>query len=176
MWSVDIRRSGDRGASPRRPRVRPPWALGTVVLLMLQGVLAGCATMGAIGERYVACDYDTVWDTALDTLKDVPLEAQDKEDGRIETAWVETPVLGRPYGILQREGLGDKERVRTMLTLSRTNDMTIVRLDERREHFGFRGGARLYQWYQVEPSEEAMNALMTRLTTHLKERGCFVGV
>lgn len=130
---------------------------------------------GDLQERYVACAYDTVWLAATDTMKDYPLELEDKDGGLIETAWVETLVHGRPYGLFQREGLGDKERFQATMTLTRREDVTIVRLSERREHFGFRGGARIYQWYPVEPSEEAMHALMTQLTGRLEEQGCFIG-
>lgn len=146
-------------------------------LTFLTALTVGCASLGAgeVQERYVACAYDTVWDAAADTLKQFPLETQDKETGMIETAWVERPVHGRPYGMFQREGLGDKERFQTTMTLSRREEVTVVRLSERREHFGFRGGARIYQWYPVEPSGPAMRALMGRLTTRLEEHGCFVG-
>ncbi len=160
----------------RGRRITPTWLLTGLALAALPAFLASCVSIGGIDERYVACEYDTVWDSALGTLKDIPIDTEDKADGIIETAWVETPVFGRPYGILQREGLGDKERIRHTVTLSRKDDITIVRLAERREHFGFRGGSRIYQWYPVEPSEEAINLLMSRLEKRLKEQGCFVGI
>lgn len=146
-------------------------------LVFLATLSLGCASMGVddMQERYVACSYDTVWHAATDTLRDYALDTENKDKGMIETAWVETPVHGRPYGVFQREGLGDKERFQATLTLTRREDFTIVRLSERREHFGFRGGARIYQWYPVEPSEAAMQAIMSRLTTRLEEQGCFVG-
>lgn len=153
------------------------WLYQFALLSVLAAFAFGCATMGAgdIQERYVACSYDTVWSAATDTLKDYPLETEDKDKGMIETAWVETAVHGRPYGLLQREGLGDKERFQATMTFTRREEFTVVRLSERREHFGFRGGARLYQWYPVEPSEETTRALMTRLTGRLEEQGCFIG-
>lgn len=157
-------------------RIIPTWLLAAMALATPPLLLTGCVSMSTGGERYVACEYGMVWETALETLKDVPIDTKDKASGIIETDWVETQVIGRPYGILQREGLGDKERVRHTFTLSRKDEMTIVRLDERREHFGFRGGSRIYQWYPVEPSQESINLLISRLETRLKEEGCFVGI
>lgn len=158
--------------APQRGGAR---AARSAALAVLLGALGACASTAPLAERYVACSYDTVWSAAADTLKIYALNTEDKDEGVIETAWVETAVHGRPYGLFQREGLGDKERFRATLTLTRREDVTIVRLSERREHFGFRGGARLYQWYPIEPSQEAMQALMTQLTGRLEEQGCFVG-
>ena len=148
-------------------------------LLVLVGLLgwfvAGCATVGQVEERYVACPYDTVWDTALITVQQYPLDVADKDKGLITTGWVEQPVQGRAYGLLRREGLPEKERFRTTMNLRRSDDVTVVRLSERRHHWGFRGGAQIYQWYPVEPSPEAMRKLTSAFGKRLEKEGCFLG-
>jgi hypothetical protein len=155
--------------------VRDLWSPLQAVAGLLGWFAAGCASFGQVEERYVACPYDTVWGTVLTTVQDYPLAVADKGKGMIETVWVEKPVQGRPFGLLSREGLPEKERFRTTVTLRRSDDVTVVRLSERREHWGFRGGSRIYQWYPVEPSPDAMRRLTTAFTTRLENEGCFIG-
>ena len=144
-------------------------------LALLGGIGAGCASLAGVQERYLACSYDIVWESALDAMKHYPVAAPDKAKGLIETGWVETSAQGRPYGLFSRQGLPEKERGRLLLNLDRLNDVTVVRLSENREHWGFRGGARLYQWYPIEPSQEALGKVMANLTARLEANGCVVG-
>jgi len=144
-------------------------------LALLGGIGAGCASLASVQERYVACSYDIVWESALDAMKHYPVTAPDKAKGLIETGWVETLAQGRPYGLFNRQGLPEKERGRLLLNLDRLNDVTVVQLSEIREHWGFRGGARLYQWYPIEPSQEALGKVMANLTAHLEAQGCVIG-
>ena len=130
--------------------------------------------MGNVQERYIACSYDQVWEASLESLKAQPVATQDKDQGYIETDWVETPVAGRPYGAFQREGLQEKERVRTRLDLTLRKEVTVLRASERREHWGFRGGSRIYQWYPIEPSEVALNQLLSNITNPLQRQGCLI--
>jgi hypothetical protein len=141
------------------------WA--TLVLL-----ITGCASLNGIKGNYVVCSYDTAWEAALETVKDQPVTARNKEKGVIETAWSEQPVLGRPYGAMGRNLEMDKERARLIVTLQKMEDVTAVKVNEVREHYGFRGGGRLFQWSPVEPSDEAVNKVMGRLNANLKKRGC----
>jgi hypothetical protein len=142
------------------------------VLATLSLLGAGCASFGGIHENYVVCSYGTVWEAALEVIQKNPVTVQDKEKGIIETAWTEQAVLARPYGAFGRNLEKDKERARMVVTLKRLDDVTAVRVNEVREHYGFRGGGRLFQWTPVEPSEEAIEAVMSRLSAKLKERGC----
>lgn len=142
--------------------------------LSVAGLTLGCASTGGVKERYVACAYDTVWNTSLTTMKEYPVSIQDKEKGRIETDWVEFPAQGAPYGVFQREGIEEKERLQIRVDLVRKDEVTILRVSERREHWGFRGGARIYQWYPVQPPESSMNRLLTRLTEPLEKQGCLI--
>jgi len=134
-------------------------------------LLAGCASLGGVQENYVVCPYDVVWSASLETMKG-QVSTQDKDKGVIETTWAEGPVAGRPYGFFGRNLETDKERARMIVTLKRLNDVTSVGVNEVREHWGFRGGAHLFQWIPVEPSEESMTKVMTRINSKLKERGC----
>ena len=121
----------------------------------------------------MACPLDSVWDGALEALSHYPVTTQDKEKGVIETDWRTFPVQGQPYGLFGREGLGDKERSQVTLTVKPLNEgVVLVKLNERRQHWGFRGGQQIYRWYPVQPSQEALNRIMGSLTTKLEDEGC----
>ncbi len=141
-------------------------------MALLTSWLASCTSFGGVREGYIVCSYDKVWEASLEGMKASPITVQDKSNGVIETAWVENPAIGRPYGALGRNLEMDKERARMVVTLKRLDDVTSVAVNEVREHWGFRGGARIFQWIPVEPSEEAMADTMKRINAKLKERGC----
>jgi hypothetical protein len=118
---------------------------------------------------------DSVWSSSLETLKAYPVTVKDKTQGRIETGWRVGYVEGRGYGLLQREGMGEKERSQLTLMLTPL-EKNIIRLQlaERRQHWGFRGGSRIYDWYPVEPSQQEMDHILSNLTKKLEAEGCFV--
>ncbi len=79
----------------------------------------GCGSLSGselMSERYMACPMDSVWNSSLETLKAYPVTKKDKSNGVIETGWRVEYVQGAGYGLLQREGMGDKER--SQLTLN----------------------------------------------------------
>ena len=127
-------------------------------------------------DQYVVCPYDTVWNAASDTMKVFPVKVKDKENGVIETGWTEMEGEERGYGIFQRTrtGFGNKERARMVLTVKRLNEVTEVVVTENRERWHLKGGvtSQATRWWPVEPSEEAMAAVMTRINTKLKDQGC----
>jgi len=126
-------------------------------------------------ERYLACPMDSAWNSSLETLKAYPVTVKDKTQGLIETGWRVGYVEGRGYGLLQREGMGDKERSQLTLKLTPLENSVIrLQLAERRQHWGFRGGARIYDWYPVEPSQEEIDHILINLTKKLEAEGCFV--
>ncbi len=149
-------------------------------ILTLSGfaLLSACSTLSGpslTAERYMACPQDSVWKGALEALEHYPIAEKDKSAGLIETDWRIQPVAGRPYGILGREGLGDKERSRITLSVKPIQEGVVaLTLTERRHHWGFRGGARLYEWYPVEPSQEALNTIINKITVQLDQEGCIV--
>ena len=139
-------------------------------------LLAGCATLfgpSLMIEQYMACPKNTVWNSALDTLDSYPTIIQDQSEGIIKTDWRNQPVADRPYGLFRREGLRDKERSRLTFSVKPIQEgIVVITLTERRHHWGFRGGARLYEWYPVEPSQPALHGIMNQLTTRLHTEGC----
>lgn len=147
-------------------------ALRTACLTLLTALAAGCVSAPGLEQRYAVCSYDTLWDAAVETLKDRPVKVKDKEKGLIETGWTEVPVSGRQYGAFRREMKDAKDRTRLVVNVKRLDDVTKVSLAETRESWGFRGGSRLFGWLPAEPSEEEMAAIMRRLSAKLKERGC----
>lgn len=148
--------------------------------LLLSSLLlaSGCASLtGTVPpvERYLACPQNSVWEGALETLQPYPVIEKNQEKGLIETDWREQPVQGRPYGLFSRDGLGDKERSRLTLSLKPIQSGVVhIQLTERRQHWGFRGGAQIYKWYPVEPSQAELNSIINQLTARLDKEGCLV--
>jgi len=148
--------------------------LGFVIATSCFIGIAGCATMSGVKEEFLVCPYDTVWETALDTMKDRPIVVRDKSRGLIETDWVETEVAQRHFGMFNREGIGGVERARMTLLIKRVDDVTAVSLAENRESWHRRGGVtqQATKWWAIEPSQEAISAVLNRLNARLKEHGC----
>lgn len=144
------------------------------VFVLAIALCGGCASLEGIREEYLVCPYDAVWTAAVDAMKDRPIQVKEKDKGQIETGWVEMAGTGRTYGIFAREGFGDKQRARMTLTLKRENDVTVVSVSEYREEWHRKGGAtqQATKWWPVEPSQEAIAAVVNRLNSHLKEQGC----
>jgi hypothetical protein len=149
-----------------------------IFLILLTSLSLGCSSISGtdlMAERYLACPMDSVWDSSLETLKAYPVTVKDKTQGLIETGWRVGQVEGRGYGLLRREGLGEKERSQLTLQLTPLNNNVIrLQLAERRQHWGFRGGARIYDWYPVEPSQDEIDHILINLTKKLEAEGCFV--
>lgn len=135
-------------------------------------LLSACASLGGVQERFAVCSYDHAWDAALDAVKDRALIKKDKDDGLIETAWLEIPMPGRTYGAFQRELADSKDRSRLILTVKRLDDVTKVGFTEERQRWAFRGGSRLFGWAATNPSDEVLTEVHTRLDTKLREHGC----
>lgn len=142
--------------------------------LLLVPTLTACATLTGGQERYAVCSYDRAWDAAIDSVKDRSITLKNKEQGQIETAWLEIPMQGRTFGALQREMEGGKDRSRILMSVKQMNDVVKVSFVEERQRWAFRGGSRLFGWAATEPSEEVLNDIRNRLDKKLKEQGCAV--
>jgi hypothetical protein len=138
---------------------------------LLPGFLTACASMGGMQERFAVCSYDHAWEAALDAVKDRSITRKDKDGGVIETGWMEIPMPGRTYGVLQRE-MDSKDRSRVVLNVKRLDDVTKVSFIEERQRWAFRGGSRLFGWASTDPSEEVLADVQTRLNAKLKDHGC----
>lgn len=126
-------------------------------------------------ERYMACPSDSVWTSSLETLRLYPITNKNKKKGVITTGWRVEFVESSGYGLFRREGMGDKERSKLTLTITPLpKDVVRVQLAERRQHWGFRGGARLYDWVPVEPSQKEVDRILATLTEKLEAQGCLV--
>ncbi|HJR77116.1 MAG TPA: hypothetical protein VJ805_09080 [Nitrospiraceae bacterium] len=127
-------------------------------------------------DQYVVCPYDTVWNAATETMKAYPMKTKDKENGVIETGWTEMEGDERGFGLFQRtsSGFGNRERARMVLTVKRVNEVTEVVVTESRERWHLKGGvtSQATKWWPIEPSEEAMAAIMARINTKIKDQGC----
>ena len=143
-----------------------------VLGLLLAVLLAACASLSGMQERYTVCAYDHVWEAALDSVKDRPVTVQDKQQGVIETGWTEILMPGRTFGVMQREMRDSKDRSRVFLTIKQLQDVTKVTFAEERQSWAFRGGSRLFGWAPTDPSQDVLLALRTRLDAKLKEFGC----
>ena len=135
---------------------------------------SGCASLSGSRDSYFVCSYDTTWDTALETMKGYSITSQSKENGTIETAWIEIEMAERGFGIFNREGFGNRERARLTVSVKRLNDVSSVSVLETRQRWHARGGVtqQATKWWPVDPSEEAEATVVTRLNNKLKEKGC----
>ena len=142
-----------------------------VLLSVLAGT--GCASLSGVQERYLVCPYDTVWDAAIETMKDRSIMVKDKARGMIETDWMEMDAAVRSYGMLGREA-SNRERARMTLLIKPMNDVTSISLSENREVWHRKGGvtSQATKWWPVDPSEESMASVLNRVNAKLKERGC----
>lgn len=136
--------------------------------------MLGCASLSR--EQRVVCPYDTVWNATADTMKEFPARVKDKEAGVIETGWTEMEGPGRRFGVFQRAAFDNKERARMIVIVKRQNEDTEISVTENREQWHMRGGvsSQATRWWPIEPSEEAMTAVMNRINTKLKAQGCSV--
>ena len=115
-----------------------------------------------------------MWNASLEALKGRPIQVQDKDKGLIETGWVEMEGAERSYGIFDREAFGNQERARMTVAVKRLNDVTSVSVLENRQRWHLKGGItqQATKWWPIDPSEEAEAAVVNRLQSKLKEKGC----
>jgi hypothetical protein len=148
--------------------------LHPAILCFSAAFMLGCVSFSK--DQHVICPYDTVWNATVDTMKDFPIKVKDKESGSIETAWTEMVGSGRKFGLFQRAAFDNKERARMLVTVERKNEGTDISVTENREQWHVRGGAtsQATKWSSVEPSDEAMTAVMNRINNKLKAQGCSV--
>jgi uncharacterized lipoprotein len=146
--------------------------LALVILALLS---VGCAALSGSREQYFVCSYDIVWDATLESMKGQSIASYDKEKGVIETSWLDVePISEQSYGIFQREGFGNKERARMTASVKRMDDVASVSVLETRERWHARGGVtqQALKWWPIEPSEDAIDDAVNRLTAKLKAKGC----
>jgi hypothetical protein len=137
-------------------------------------LLYGCASMSGSKDQYFVCSYDIVWDAALQSVKDQPLQLQDKSKGLIETGWVEMEGDERTYGIFAREGFGNRERVRLTVAIKQMTDVTSVSVLENRQRWHLKGGVGQLstRWWPIDPSEQTEANVINRVSSTIKEKGC----
>ena len=161
----------------RREQERAVYAMPTsrIALVVLALLSVGCAALSGIREQYFVCSYDSTWDAALETMKGQSVATYDKKTGLIETNWLDVPPTSeRSFGIFGREGFGNNERARMSVTVKRMDDVASVSVLETRQRWHARGSVtqQALKWWPIEPSEEATDAVIHRLNTKLKEKGC----
>lgn len=146
--------------------------LSRVLVFVIATLTSACA--GLQKEQIFTCSYDTVWNAAVDTMKDRPVARKDKESGIIETAWTEMAIDERGFGAFGRPLFDSKERARLSLELKNLNEATKVSVSENRQRWHARGGVtqQAVKWSPVEPSQEAMTTVMRQLSQRVSQQGC----
>jgi len=146
------------------------WIVASSMALGL--LTAGCASLEK--KVYVVCPYGTVWEAASDAMKSFHVTVRDKDKGVIETAWSDMASAERGFGVFQRNAFDNKERARMTLTLTRLDNVTKAVVSEERQRWHVRGGVtqQALKWTPVEPSEDAMTAVIDQLNDKLATRGC----
>ena len=149
-------------------------AFNRAYVLVLVLVMEGCASFSGSRDQYFVCSYDTVWDTALETMKGYSISSHSKDNGTIETSWVEMEGKERAYGIFGREGFGNRERARLSVKVKQLSDVSSISVLETRQRWHARGGVtqQALRWWPVDPSQESMDEVTQKLNTRLKEKGC----
>ena len=146
-----------------------------IAMVVLALLSVGCASLSGSREQYFVCSYNSVWDATFESMKGQSIASYDKDNGVIETSWLDVPPISeRSYGIFDREGFGSKERARMTASVKRMDDVASVSVLETRERWHSRGGVsqQALRWWPIEPSEDATNDVVNRLTAKLKEKGC----
>ncbi len=148
--------------------------LNSILPMLSLFILGACASMSGGRDQYFVCPYDTVWDTALETMKGYSIASQSKDSGTIETAWIEMEGKERSFGIFSREGFGNRERARLTVSVKRISDVSSVSVLETRQRWHARGGvtSQAARWWPVDPLDETMDAVTGKLNARLKEKGC----
>ncbi|HSC56048.1 MAG TPA: hypothetical protein VLC51_02530 [Nitrospira sp.] len=136
--------------------------------------LQGCASLSGSRDQYFVCPYDTVWNTTVETMKGYSINSHNKDNGTIETSWVEMEGTERTFGVFGREGFGNRERARMTVKVKQLNDVSSVSVLETRQRWHARGGAtsQATKWWPMDPSQESMDELTQKLDARLKEKGC----
>ena len=143
-----------------------------LLIILFTGLLTACVSTSGMEERFAVCSYDHAWEAAMAAVKDRAVQTKDKDAGLIVTDWLEIPMPGRTFGVLQRELADSKDRSRITLVVKRLDDVTRISFIEERQQWVFRGGSRMFGWASTDPSEEVMYEIQSRLDKKLKERGC----
>lgn len=146
----------------------------SILALIASLACSGCATLSGSNDQFFVCSYDVVWDAAVESVKDRPVQVQNKDNGLIETGWIEMEGTERSYGIFEREGFGNRERARMTVAVKKLNDVTSVSVLENRQRWHLKGGItqQATKWWPVDPSAEAEAKVVERLNNRLKEKGC----
>jgi len=146
----------------------------SILTLIASLACSGCASLSGSNDQFFVCSYDVVWDAAVESVKDRPVQVQNKEKGLIETGWIEMEGTERSYGLFEREGFGNRERARMTVAVKKLNDVTSVSVLENRQRWHLKGGItqQSTKWWPIDPSEEAEAKVVERLSTKLKEKGC----
>lgn len=146
----------------------------TTLSFLIALIASGCASFSGSKDQFFVCSFDTAWEAALESVKDRPLQQQDKGKGLIETGWVEMEGKDRFYGVFQREGFGNRERARMTIAVKQMNDVVSVSVLESRQRWHLKGGVtqQATKWWPIDPSEEAEAAVVSRLNDKLKDKGC----
>ena len=146
-----------------------------IAMVVLALLSVGCASLSGSREQYFVCSYNSVWDATFESMKGQSIASYDKDNGVIETSWLDVPPISeRSFGIFGREGFGNEERARMTVSVKRMDDVASVSVVETRQRWHSRGGVtqQAMKWWPIEPSEDATNDVVNRLTAKLKEKGC----
>lgn len=143
-------------------------------MLLLLLALQSCASVSGSQDQYFVCSYDTVWETTLETMKGYSINAHNKDNGTIETSWVEMEGKERSFGAFGREGFGNRERARISVKVKQLNDVASVSVLETRQRWHARGGvtSQATKWWPMDPSQESIVEVTEKLNARLKEKGC----
>lgn len=136
-----------RGLSIRR------YSIIIVLLWVLFAFISiGCATRRselrnmATVSRYFDRDVNTVWDAVTQSVKGIPIEIKDKEQGFLKTHWVKDWSIKKTTGLFLEENW--QGRYRLLIKVTSEQNKSYVSINTQIEEKA-PGGSRAFRWNRI---------------------------
>lgn len=127
-------------------------ALAALLCILFAVIFIGCATrrsglrnMAAV-SRYFDRDVNTVWDAVIQSVKGIPIEIKDKEQGFIKTHWVKDWSAKKTTGLFLEESW--QGRYRLLIKVTSEQNKSYVSINTQIEEKA-PGGSRAFRWKRI---------------------------
>ncbi len=133
-------------------------------------LLSGCASWISAPRLATTCSTEDTWNVALASLQEFELRKIDKDDGVIETDWINVhnpkTVSGGAFGRAINQ-----ERARFILNITPEKNGSQITVKQIRE-FWSPQGVQSRSWRQIPGHEEQEHQLARRINSRLKRQAC----
>ncbi len=139
---------------------------GFVVLFFV----SGCASWFSTPRVMTTCSTEDTWKVALASLQEFELRKIDKDDGVIETDWINVHNPKTVSAGAFRRAI-NQERARFILNISPDKNGSQITVRQIREFFSPQG-VQSRSWRQIPGHEEQERQLARRINSRLKRQSC----